>query len=320
MKSFSKGAYAPVVLLMVSSLGAPTAFAGFPQGNNVTMGGEPVFAIRSTVDGYTPEHRAQLAQDALDNALATADCAPALVTVERVNGAPVVEYNGHLVATADQASADAAGMPSAYDLAEDWANSIRRFLSDGVRARYYKNSLIGHNPIQASITYVERRMYVPEGTRLPVTLGSALATSSLKAGDYVSAKVREDVPIGQFIVPEGSLVLGKVVETRPSQLTIVFTDLQTPSGSETPINASLAAPGTTGSSMPHPVCTISMPAGIKTAARVPAMVAIGAKNEDSFERLAFAPGENVVIEAGQPMTIILDEASKVALIEQNTSM
>jgi hypothetical protein len=319
MKLMKNGKYLPIACLIAGTFGMQIAFAGFPQKNAVTIDGEPVFSINSTVDGLTPGHRAQIAQDALDNALATSNCSADLVSVRHINGAPVVEFNGHMVVTADKASAVAVRFSSADQLAQSWADSIRQVLSDKERAQSYKNSLIGHNPIQAAVSYVERSMYVPVGTALPVTFDRALSSGNLKVGDQVVASVSQNVPIGKFMVPADSQLFGKVTENQPGQLTVMFTALKTPSGSETPINASLAAPGSIASK-PHPVYTLSLPAGTTTYARIPAMVAIGAKNEDSFERLTFAPGSQMIIEPGQRMSIILDDASRVALIERNLAM
>ena len=41
----------------------------------------------------------------------------------------------------------------------------------------------------------------------------------------------------EFIIPAGSTVSGKVLENQTHELTIVLTDLKTPSGTDTPIDA-----------------------------------------------------------------------------------
>lgn len=322
MRFHRKQLLASALVLATLMVGSATqrALAGFPIGNAVTMGGEPVFWIKAEADGFSPEHRAQLSQDALDNALATAPaCAPSLVTVERTNGAPTVKLNGHLVATADFGSARQENL-TPNQLAEKWAENIRGFLADQQKAKSYQNSLIGFNPIQASITYVERRLFAPEGTSLPVSFEKALSSSTLKLNQIVYGTIVEDVPVGHFLIPAGSVVSGKVIETEPNRLTISFTELTTPSGRKTPINASIANTYTVASEKPHPVCTLSMPAGLKTNARVPAMVAIGAPSETVSERLAFIPGSSFEIAPGEEVTVVLNQVTPVALVERNMPM
>jgi hypothetical protein len=322
MKSLRHGKSANMIAMAATLFltGSQAAFAGFPLGNAVTMGGKPVFTISSGASGYTPQHRAQLAQDNLDNALATAPaCSPDLVTSERINGAPVVLLNGHLVITADEASAAAEGM-SADQLASKWAEGIKSFLADKQRGQNYRETLIGFHPIEASTVYVERRLYVPGGTSLPVVFDSSLSSESLTPGQDVAATVSRSVIIGdQFMIPAGSTVSGKALENQRHEVTIVLTDLKTPTGTETPIDAFLAKTFILVSDKPHPVCTLSMPAGTTTDGRVPAMVAIGA-SENTTERLAFAPGSNFRIEPGQEMSIIFNQPTPVAVLERNLAM
>jgi hypothetical protein len=324
MKSLKYGKLANVVLMAATLYltGAQVALAGFPMGKAVTMGGEPVFTISSPSCGYTSQHRAQLAQDNLDNALATAPgCSPSLVTSERVNGQLAVLLNGHLIATADMASAQAEGL-SVDQLATRWADGIRSFLADKERGQNYRDTLVGLHFIQASTVYVERRLYVPGGTSLPVIFNSSLSSESLTPGQNVTATVSRAVKIGdEFMVPSGSVVSGKVVENQAHELTISLTDLKTPSGTDTPIDAFLAKNFVLVSDTPHPVCTLSMPAGLTTYGRVPAMVAIGiSENENAAERLAFVPGSNFQIESGQEVSVIFNQATPIAVLERGLSM
>jgi len=300
----------------LSFAGWQTALAGFPMGRAVTMGGEPVFYIKAPADGFAPEHRAQLAQDNLDNALATApECSPSLVTVDRVNDAPVVELNGHLIATADAASAQAENL-TADQLAQKWADGIRSFLDDESRAQGYKRTLLGFNPIQASVTFSERRLYVPAGTNLPITFDKVISSEELKDGDVISAKVSTDVPLGNCLVPAGSVLTGKAIEYESNKYKIVFTELRTVSGAEAPIDAVLVGQESVVACKPHPVCTISMPAGQVTNARVPAMIAIGALDENKTEQIAFVRGSNFEIVPGEEASVILNETTPVALLER----
>jgi hypothetical protein len=70
------------------------------------MGGSPIFSILAAAEEFSPEHRAWLAQDALDNALVSSPSkGPDAVSVGRVNGAICVLLGGHKVVCADRASA-----------------------------------------------------------------------------------------------------------------------------------------------------------------------------------------------------------------------
>ena len=314
---------AQAILLALALIGTPvqTALAGFPLGNAVTMGGEPVFWIKAPADGFSPEHRAQLAQDNLDNALATAPyCDPSLVKVERINGTVGLTFNGHLVATPDSVSANAENL-TAEQLAQKWADGIKSFLADHNRSISYRDSLIGIHPIQGSVAYTERRLYAPEGTAIPVIFEQALTADTLKVGDVVRGTVSQDVPIGHFLIPTGSVVSGTVVDNGSHQMVLAFSELKTPNGTITPIRASISTTYCTTSVKPHPVCTLSMPAGLKTAARVPAMIAIGAPaSETVTEQVAFVPGSHFEIAAGREVSVILNDTTPVALVERNIAM
>lgn len=314
-------AQALLVALALIATPAQTALAGFPLGNAVTMGGEPVFSIKAPADGFSPEHRAQLAQDNLDNALATApDCDPSLVKVERVNGTVGLTLNGHLVATPDLASAKAENL-TAEQLAQKWADGIKSFLSDRNRTLSYRDGLIGIHPIQGSIAYTERRLYAPEGTALPVVFDRTLAADTLKAGNIVHGTVNQDVPIGHFLIPTGSVISGNVVNNGSNQLVVAFYELKTPNGTVTPISASISTTYCTTNVKPHPVCTISMPAGFRTVARIPATIAIGApKAETVTEQVAFVPGSHFKIAAGREVSVILTDTTPVAVINRNMAM
>ncbi|MBX9723214.1 MAG: hypothetical protein K2X81_17555, partial [Candidatus Obscuribacterales bacterium] len=91
-------------LAVLALLPISPAFAGFSDGNNVTMGGGTVFTFLAGAEGFTSAHRAWMTQDALDNALVLAqDRSPGAVTVSHQNNAIVVLLDGRLVATADGA-------------------------------------------------------------------------------------------------------------------------------------------------------------------------------------------------------------------------
>src|SRR5574338_709671 len=89
-------------LALLASFAVPASFAGFNNGNKVTLGGEDAFRILGSAGGFSPERRAWQSQDALDNALVRASSiAPSAVTVQKVNNAFIVALDGYKVATAD---------------------------------------------------------------------------------------------------------------------------------------------------------------------------------------------------------------------------
>src|SRR5687767_3681171 len=91
-----------VGLAVVGLATSQSAYAGFSNGEIVTMGGDTVFQIVGDAGGFTAAHRAWQTQDALDNALVLAqDRSPGAVTVGRENGAVIVLLDGRRVATAD---------------------------------------------------------------------------------------------------------------------------------------------------------------------------------------------------------------------------
>ena len=200
--------------ILALSTTAP-ALAGFSQGDCVTMGGEEMFKIDSGAQGFSAAHRAWLAQDALDNALvSSADKSPSAVTVERRNGAVIVALGGMKVATADAGSAAMEGC-SVNELANKWANSIKSFLSDSGKADAYIASLKSANPLQADIAVVEKRLYAPAGTALPVSFTEQISSATAKAGDKIAARITQDVPLGNYVIPCGALVTGELIETQP---------------------------------------------------------------------------------------------------------
>lgn len=293
------------------------AFAGFSQGNAVTMGGQPVFSIAGSAQGLSPDHRAWITQDRLDNALViSSDKSPSAVTVSNEH----VYLGGLLIATADQNTASLEGTtPSA--LAAKWADGIRSFLSDNGRTSAYVAELTGKNPINAQVAVLERRIYAPPGTVLPVAFATTISSETLKNADRIEGTLTQDVAFGNYVMPSGSTVIGVVTEETPGRFTVAFNTLRTPNGTLLPIAANLTGQFIGGSLAPHPVVTEEMPYGTKlttlgvihTNCRVPATVGIGTLG-GTTERLAFRRGSNLVIAAGTPMAVVFDTPQQVAVI------
>jgi hypothetical protein len=306
--------------ILALSATAP-AFAGFSQADNVTMGGEDVFKIASSADGFSAEHRAWLAQDALDNALVLSDDkSPSAVTVERRNGALIVALGGRKVATVDAGSAALEGC-SVEQLADKWAQGIKSFLSDSDKASTYIATLKSPNQLQADIAMVvERRLFAPAGTSLPVTFTREISSQTCKAGDRIEAKLTQDVPMGNYVIPSGSLVIGELIETNPGVLAITFNMLRTPTGTELPICATACESYYVRSAGPHPVCTIGIPANSYTNSRLPATLGIGAVGASGTTTLAIQPGTSRVIAFGEPFSVVLDSVTPVAVLTRSPAM
>ena len=61
---------------------------------------------------------------------------------------------------------------------------------------------------------------IPDGTILPVSLNTSLNTQKLKTGQQVSARIMQDVPLpGKKKVPEGSKVVGHIIQVTPADAT-----------------------------------------------------------------------------------------------------
>src|ERR1700680_4190667 len=100
-------------------LSAAPAYAGFHQGDEVTLGAQPAFRV-AAFDGMSAQHRAWVTQDRLDNALfLSADKSPRAVSVARMNGALCILVGGRNVITADANSAREEGLPC-NALADKW--------------------------------------------------------------------------------------------------------------------------------------------------------------------------------------------------------
>ena len=301
------------------------AWAGFAQGNQVTLGGQPVFAIAGSAEGFSPDHRAWLSQDALDNALVLAnDKGPSAVTVARENGALVVLLDGRRVATADENSARMEGLTPAQ-LADKWAGSIRNSLSDSAATMAYVAELTGKNQINGNIAMVERRLFVPPGTVLPVAFSTAISSNCLSDGQTVEGTLTQDVVIGNYMLPAQSAVAGTVSAVGDGYV-VALNTLKTPLGTTVPINAAVAGPWG-GIETPHLVATLEMPytdvpryqGYFVTPCRSPAQIGIGELGGGT-ERLVIRKGANVSWAAGTPLAVVLETPQQIAVVERHMHM
>ena len=307
-------------LLSALAFTAAPALAGFSQGNEVTMDGSAIFRIDCAADGFSAEHRAWLSQDALDNALVLSnDKSATAVNVEKRNGAFIVALGGRKVATADSGSSKAEGL-SPQQLATKWADSIRSFLGDDAKTQHYMAMLKDPNALQADVAIVERRLYAPAGTMLPVAFTTTIDSENCRAGETIEAKITEDVPLGSYVIPSGSLVLGSLVETQPGCFGVTFNTLRTPNGTDVAISANATESYVVRSAGPHAVCTLGIPADPYASMRLPATLGIGAVGGAGSSSLALYRGTSRVIALGQPFTVVLDAVTPVAVVNRSTAM
>src|ERR1700733_6884740 len=221
------------------------AFAGFNQGDAVTINGHPIFRISGSAEGFTPEKRAWQAQDALDNALfLSQNDSPSAVSIARKNSAYVLQLDGHYIATADENSAKAEGM-TPMRLADNWAASLKDGLANGSSVQNYIATLKSPHQLQGEVVAVERQFYAPKGTALPVAFSQDLRSTDLIGNQYVTAKVTENVPLGNYYIPADSVLIGNAIETQPGVFQMRMHTLRTPGGSEMPIDAVLTQCSTT---------------------------------------------------------------------------
>jgi len=306
-------------LTAAALISAAPAFAGFNEGDAVTLGGQPAFHV-AAAGGMSAEHRAWVTQDRLDNALFLAgDPTPSSVQVCRHNGALLIEVGGRSVVTADASSARSQGL-SPSTLADKWAGSIKDFLSDSDRSSIYIASLKRPNPLAAEVAVVERRLYAPAGTTLPITLKTALNSQTCRNGDRIEGVINRDVTLGNYAIPTGSLVIGEVIQRNSGEFGVVLNTLRLPSGTELPISATVMDTYTVASLGAHPVCTIGIPANEALSARVPATIGVGAIGENGTTTLALRSDTSRVIAVGQPFTVRLDSVTPVAVITRDHAM
>ncbi|HEY9776945.1 MAG TPA: hypothetical protein V6C81_24485 [Planktothrix sp.] len=80
--------------------------------------------------------------------------------------------------------------------------------------------------------------YAPSGLTIPIDLQTAISTQVAKEGDYIQAKVNENVPLnGVSYIPAGTVVSGEISESeagrrlsRSGSLNIEFNQMRLPNG------------------------------------------------------------------------------------------
>ena len=267
-KSPMKRSIVAATLIIGQALSMPLLPA-FAADSNVTLAGNAVMTDIATVGSWSSSKRAEQIQNNLDNALvAASDKSPAAVSVTYVKGSPVITLGGYQVATVDAASAKAAGTTTAL-LAKRWADNLRQALVDQASVEAYVAQISG--TYQASAPSVipsapapnvtpsrqpqsqpqyqppqmqGRVVYAPAGLVIPATLQTSIATEVAKPGDMIQAQVSQAVILGETQIPQGSVLLGTVVDAsagrmlgRTGALEIKFNRMRTMDGQEIPLTA-----------------------------------------------------------------------------------
>lgn len=253
------------------------AHAGFNQGHFVTFHGEPMFAIKGGAYGMSPERRAWVTQDNLDNALALSpDKSPSIVTVAKVNGGYTVQVGGRYILTADAASAAMEGL-SASELANAWASAIRDRLANAADTERYVATLRDEHALKANVSVTETDIVraSSEGVPFKMAEGSLSVHPTLKDG--VVLVLKKNVSLDNFILPQRSILVGVRARDINGEY-VTFTNATLPDGRTVQLTNVVAAANFT-TEAPHPVLTLNMPANEMTGSREPALIGVGAQEQ-----------------------------------------
>jgi hypothetical protein len=296
---------------------APRAQAGFAMENAVTISGKPVFYIDGACGGYSATKRAQLAQDALDNAIAnSSNLTPSAVGLQTLNGSPILTFNGQKILTVDSQSARVDNK-SLSQLAHDWECALQASLRNQADVMAYKVSLLANNPIQS--TLVSASTVATRDMSLPVVFDAGLAAANLRPGAEICTTVSRPTQFGAFYVPADSQLVGKVESNGSTNLLITFNRLVTPSGADIPIRGTLCH-RINISEAPHSVCTLSLPSGKLTAARIPATIAIGGIPQSDFVAMVITPDTDLAALPANDFAVSVERVAPVALLQDNPGM
>lgn len=254
------------------------ASAGFNKGHYVTFHGEPLFAIKGGAYGMSPERRAWVAQDKLDNALATlADRSPSVVTVAKVNGGYTVQVGGHYILTADAVSAAMEGM-SANELAHAWASSIRDRLANASDTERYVATLRDEHQLKANVSVTETDLIRASDEGLPFRMAEGSLSVHPTIADNVILVLKKNVSLENMLLPERSVLVGVLSKDINGQY-VTFTTATTPDGRTVQLS-NVVASTSFATDAPHPVLTLNMPANELTGSREPALVGVGAQESN----------------------------------------
>lgn len=266
-------------MVAVSTLVATLpASAGFNQGHFVTFHGEPLFAIKGGAYGMSPERRAWVAQDKLDNALANiSDRSPNAVTVAKVNGGYTVQVGGHYILTADAVSATMEGM-SAQELATAWASAIRDRLANAADTERYVATLRDEHQLKANVSVTETDIVRATDEGLPFKMAEGSLSMHPTIADNVVLVLKKNVSLDNMMLPERSVLVGVLSKDVNGEY-VTFTNATLPDGRTVQLTNVVAATSY-ATDAPHPVLTLNMPANELTGSREPALIGVGAQESN----------------------------------------
>lgn len=137
-------AYCLTTTLLLSQTLAIAPFAAYAADGDVRIAGQTVFTTQVGADGGSVGQRAESIQNNLDNALVAAqDKGPNAVSITYVRGVPVITLGGYQVVTVSGADAQA-GHGTPAQVAQQWADSLRRSLSNRGAIDNYIGQLTGY--------------------------------------------------------------------------------------------------------------------------------------------------------------------------------
>jgi hypothetical protein len=102
--------------------------------NAVFIGGTPIMRVRVAAAGYSTEQRASAIQERLNRILAHGPILPSDITVSPLGTEAVVRVKGHLLFTADMATAHY-NEATPLELANQWAGHMRAVLPGLTQAK-----------------------------------------------------------------------------------------------------------------------------------------------------------------------------------------
>lgn len=296
------------VTAAISTAFAPAAFAQLSKGQCVTFNGQPMFEIKAGAAGFDAKKRAWLAQDNFDNALVLAsDRSPEAVKVVKDNGAYTVQLDEHYILSADSKSANIKGVKP-EELANRWAEAIKKKLNDKKATEAYVAQLTRDHKLSGDLAIVERSVYAPAGTVLPIRLAEGVLLANVNARKDVRAVLTRDVIFDSYALPKNSVLTGELVKTDKGAYMLKFSSLTTPSGTEVKLNG-LPARVAMRTSGPEAIEHKRIPANAKTEAREPATLGVGAKKT----RILFLEPTQKALNKGTSMIVAFEQPTKVSV-------
>ena len=182
----------------------------------------------------------------------------------------------------------------------------------------------------SEVAHVPPPNVVPKGTRIPIQLQTKLTTKTLKEGDGVYGMTVFPITVNnEILIPVGSFISGKITQVqRPGKvkgkagLALSFQTLILPSGSTTPLYASLAGSSEAASTSEGKLegdssvkddagtiaKTTAVPAGIGgvVSGAHGARAGAGLGAAAGLATVLLTRGKDIVLDKGTTLEIVLD--------------